>query len=160
MGRLTAICASFCGCGSPPAAELSFAAADPSDSCLTTESQWFSDLQRVWISAEDDAGPIAHACVETPDVGGWDALESKLRSKDTLLEDLPIGHAFHLYLLGVNLGDCPGAEGPATPFDFCAFTVEPVVIEQDADVHAELTRYCQDRIDKDGCYFFAQNRRE
>lgn len=159
MGRLILL-VGVAGCASPPVVELGFAEASAGDACLGDESQWFTDLERVWISAENEDGPIEHGCVSASDIGGWDALESRLRSKGDLLTDMPVGPSFHLYLLAVELdAGCPGPDGPTSPFDFCAFTVDPVTIPAEGTVSAPLTRYCQNRIDKDACYAFAENRR-
>jgi hypothetical protein len=160
MGKLTLVAAALlAGCGSPPAAIVTFVEADASDACLTQEATWFdAELQRTWISADDDGASIAHGCVEGA-VGGWDALASHLRKAGDLLTDVPVGRSFQLYLLAVKEDGCPGADGPRQPIDFCAFTIDPVTIREDEDVHVQMERYCQGRITKDDCYSFAENAR-
>ena len=157
MGRLIAWL-SLAGCASPPAAEVVFAETVPDESCLAEEGSWFRDEERVWISAEADTGPIADTCVEGH-VASWSALESQLRSEGDLLTDIPVGRAFHLYLVGLKTEPCPGEGGPATPFDFCAFTVEPVTIEREGGADVALERYCQARITWEDCRSFAENLR-
>lgn len=163
MGKLILVASlGAIGCGSLPAIELGFQPFDspenPPLSCQSSEATWLAELARVWVSVEGTDGPIGHACVEAAGLTTWDALESKLRRAGDLVEELPIGPSFDIYLVGVKLEACPGEGGPTTPFDFCAYTTHPVSLHEDEDVRAELQRYCQNHIDWSDCLSFADGR--
>ncbi len=153
MGKLSALAVALAGCAEPPAAVVRFEAA--SDACITQESEWFEGLARVWLSARSEPAEeaIAHSCVEAAGAAGWADLEAALRGDGTLLADMPVGPPFHLYLLGVHEDGCPGETGPRTgDIGFCAYTVDPVVLEPEKEVTVEMRRYCFGLLDADGCF--------